>query len=56
MPVRIFIIEANSFSATSIAQVDYDMSDMAYEPNKCSAEIVRKAADEYTAKNSDKPR
>jgi len=50
------IIETNTFSATSIAQADYDMSDLAYELNKCSAEIARKAADEYTAKNPDKPR
>ncbi len=50
------IIETNTFSATSIAQADYDMSDLAYEMNKASGEIARKAADEYTEKNPDKPR
>src|SRR5688500_16677839 len=50
------IIETNTFSSTSIAQGDYDMQSLAYELNLASAEVARKAADEYTAKNPDKPR
>ena len=50
------IIETNTFSSTTIAQADYDMQDLAYELNFESAKIARKAADEYTQKNPDKPR
>ena len=50
------IIETNTFSSTLIAQADYDMQALAYELNVASAKCARIAADEYTAKNLDKPR
>ena len=50
------IIETNTFSSTSIAQADYDMQTLAYELNVASAKCARAAADDYTAKNPDKPR
>jgi len=50
------IIETNTFSSTSIAQADYEMQSLAYELNVASAKCARAAADEFTAKNSDKPR
>jgi len=50
------IIETNTFSSTVIAQADYDMQSLAYELNVASAQCARAAADEYTAKNPDKPR
>jgi len=50
------IIETNTFSSTVIAQADYDMQSLAKELNVASAKCARKAADEYTAKNLDKPR
>jgi 5-methyltetrahydrofolate--homocysteine methyltransferase len=50
------IIETNTFSSTVIAQADYDMQSLAYEMNVASAQCARKAADEYTALNPDKPR
>jgi 5-methyltetrahydrofolate--homocysteine methyltransferase len=50
------IIETNTFSSTVIAQADYEMQSLAYELNVASAKCARKAADEYTAKNFDKPR
>ncbi|MFZ4057802.1 MAG: homocysteine S-methyltransferase family protein [Ferruginibacter sp.] len=50
------IIETNTFSSTTIAQADYDMQSLAYELNVASAKCARIAADEYTAKNPDKPR
>ena len=50
------IIETNTFSSTVIAQADYDMQSLAYELNVASAKCARKAADEYTAKNPNKPR
>ncbi len=50
------IIETNTFSSTTIAMADYDMQSLAYELNVASAKVARKAADDYTAKNPDKPR
>jgi 5-methyltetrahydrofolate--homocysteine methyltransferase len=50
------ILETNTFSSTSIAQADYQMEHLAYELNKASAEVAKKAALEYTEKNPDKPR
>ena len=50
------IIETNTFSGTSIAQADYEMSDLAYEINLESAKVARRAADFFTQKNPEKPR
>jgi len=50
------IIETNTFSATSIAQTDYKMQDLAYELNREAARIAKEAAEEYTNENPDKPR
>ena len=50
------IAETNTFSSTSIAMADYAMEDLVYELNFASAKLARQAADEYTAKNPDKPR
>lgn len=50
------IIETNTFSATTIAMADYHMEDLVYELNFESAKIARKACDEFTAKNPEKPR
>lgn len=50
------IIETNTFSSTTIGMADYHMEDLVYELNFQSAQLARAAADEYTAKNPDKPR
>ena len=50
------IIETNTFSATSIAQADYEMEDLAYEMNLESAKAARRAADFYIEKTPEKPR
>jgi len=50
------IAETNTFSSTSIAMADYAMEDLVYELNFASAKLARQAADEFTAKNPDKPR
>jgi 5-methyltetrahydrofolate--homocysteine methyltransferase len=50
------IIETNSFSGTSIAQADYELQHIAYDLNKASAEVAKKAAEIYTRKTPDKPR
>jgi len=50
------IIETNTFSSTSIAMADYAMQSLAYELNVAAAKCARAAADEYTSKNSARPR
>ncbi|HRK03732.1 MAG TPA: methionine synthase [Chlorobiota bacterium] len=50
------IIETNTFSATSIAQAEYGLGDIAYELNKRGAEIACEAAREATARTPHKPR
>ena len=48
------LIETNTFGATSIAQADYDMADLAVEMNLASARIARAACDKFST--PDKPR
>jgi 5-methyltetrahydrofolate--homocysteine methyltransferase len=50
------IVETNTFNGTSIAMADYQMEDLVYELNKVSAELAKEVANEFTAKNPDKPR
>ncbi|MHA7128307.1 homocysteine S-methyltransferase family protein [Algoriphagus namhaensis] len=50
------IIETNTFSSTSIAQADYDLSELAYELNLASAKIAKEAVLEMTNKTPDQPR
>ncbi len=50
------IIETNTFSATTIAMADYEMEAFVYDLNFASAQVARKAADDYTALTPDKPR
>ena len=50
------IIETNTFSATSIAQEDYDLQEHAYEINLRSAQVAREASDRYTKMDESKPR
>ena len=48
------LIETNTFGATTVAQADYDMADLAIEMNFESAKIARAACDKYST--PDKPR
>ena len=48
------LIETNTFGATSIAQDDYGMGDLAYEMNLESAKLARAACDKFST--PDKPR
>ncbi|MFI2744043.1 homocysteine S-methyltransferase family protein [Zhouia sp. PK063] len=50
------IVETNTFSATTIGMADYHMEDLVYELNYESAKIARQVADEFTAKEPNKPR
>ncbi len=50
------IIETNTFNATSISQADYHMEKLVYRINVEAARNAREVADEFSAKNPDKPR
>jgi len=50
------ILETNTFNANTISMADYHMEDLAYELNVESAKLARAAADEFTAKDTNKPR
>lgn len=50
------IIETNTFNAQRISMEDYGMGHLVTEINTQAAQLARKAADEYTAKNPQKPR
>src|SRR5258708_25883613 len=49
------IVATNTFSSTSIAQADYDLSSIAYEMNLEGAKLARAAAERVTAEDG-KPR
>ena len=48
------LVETNTFGATSVAQADYDMAELAREMNVASAKLARAACDKYST--PDKPR
>jgi len=48
------LVETNTFGATTVAQADYDMADLAREMNLASARLAREACDKYST--PDKPR
>lgn len=50
------IVETNTFSGTTIGMADYHLEELVYELNFESARLAREIADEFTAKNPDKPR
>lgn len=50
------ILETNSFNATRIAMADYDMEALSREINVAAARLARRAADEFTARNPERPR
>ncbi|MBP9706818.1 MAG: methionine synthase [Oligoflexales bacterium] len=49
------IVETNTFNATSIAQADYGLSELAFEINKSAASIAQSAKNKFKAKNPDHP-
>ncbi len=50
------VIETNTFNGTSVSLADYGLEPYVYEINKGAAEIARRAADDFTRKNPEKPR
>ncbi|SFU50088.1 5-methyltetrahydrofolate--homocysteine methyltransferase [Pustulibacterium marinum] len=50
------IVETNTFSGTTIGMADYHMEDLVYELNYQSAKLAKEVAEEFTAKEPNKPR
>ena len=50
------IIETNTFSSTTVSMADYHVEEYVREINLAAVKLARELADEYTAKNPDKPR
>ncbi|MEG0788808.1 MAG: methionine synthase [Alistipes sp.] len=50
------IIETDSFNANAVSLADYGLEAYAYEMAKAAAQIARETADEFTARNPQKPR
>ena len=50
------IIETNTFNAQRVSLADYNMQELAYEINFAAAQIAKRAANEFTAKDPSKPR
>jgi 5-methyltetrahydrofolate--homocysteine methyltransferase len=50
------ILETNTFSANAISMADYHMENLVWELNVEATKLARKAADEFNAKNPEKPR
>ena len=50
------IVETNTFSGTTIGMADYYLEELVYELNFQSAKIAREVADEFTTKNTERPR
>ncbi len=50
------LVETNTFNSTRVSQADYGMEELAYELNREGARIARDVADEFTAKEPNKPR
>lgn len=50
------ILETNTFSSTRVGMADYGMEELVYELNYEAARIARNVADEFTAREPEKPR
>lgn len=50
------IIETNTFNATSVSMADYHTESLCREINLEAARLARRIADEFTARNPEKPR
>ncbi|MCH2225293.1 MAG: homocysteine S-methyltransferase family protein [Crocinitomicaceae bacterium] len=50
------IAETNTFSGTTIAQADYGLESAVYDINYHSAKIAKEVADDFTAREPNKPR
>ncbi len=56
LAVGVDMLETNTFTATTIAQADYELEHLAYELNVAGAKLAREAVDAWTSKDPSKPR
>jgi 5-methyltetrahydrofolate--homocysteine methyltransferase len=50
------IIETCTFTATPISMAEFQLQEQVFEINKTAAQIARRAADDFTRRNPEKPR
>jgi 5-methyltetrahydrofolate--homocysteine methyltransferase len=50
------IIETDTFNSQAISMAEFDLQEHVFELNRTAAEIARRAADDFTRRNPDKPR
>jgi len=50
------ILETNTFNAQSISMADYALEPEVYAINRAAAELARRAADDFTARDPERPR
>ena len=50
------IVETNTFNSTRVSQADYGLEDLVREMNVAAARLARRAADEFSAREPNKPR
>jgi 5-methyltetrahydrofolate--homocysteine methyltransferase len=50
------IVETNTFNSTSVSMGEYGLEGEVYAINKAAAELARRAADDFTARDPEKPR
>ena len=50
------IIETNTFNSTAVSMADYGLENLVYELNRAGAALARECADEFSARQPDKPR
>ena len=50
------IVETNTFNAQSVSMAEYGLEHSVYAINRSAAELARRAADDFTERNPDKPR
>ena len=50
------IIETDSFNSQAISMAEFDLQEHVFELNRTAAELARRAADDFTKQNPNKPR
>ncbi len=50
------VVETNTFNSTAVSLADYGMEALVYELNREGARLARRAADEFEAREPDRPR
>ena len=50
------IVETNTFNSTSVSLAEYGLESEVYAINRAAAELARRAADDFTARDPEKPR